>query len=35
MKRKSWSPSTIPPIFTKRTINSHFNWTHWTQKRTM
>jgi len=34
MKRKfkqRWS--SIPPISTKRTITSHFNWTHWTQEK--
>jgi hypothetical protein len=34
MKRefKQWW-SLIPPISTKWTITSHFNWTHWTQQR--
>jgi len=34
MKRKfkQWW-SYILPISTKRTIISHLNWTHWTQKR--
>jgi len=25
--------SSIPSIFKRRTITSHPNWTHWTQKR--
>jgi len=34
MKRKFkqlWS--TIPPVWTQRTISCHIKWTHWIQKR--
>ena len=29
---KQWW-SSVPPISTKRTIASHLDWTHWTQKK--